>query len=215
MICSFHRNSLRYNDFLRRAIESRLVPSLGQLFQSFDATMHIPTRLQSSLLASKQNDFGQEIELFLTEMSVQFAPQQYWDRQTISTPTGAQMRHHIRPNNHEQLLHTQLADNSHQADPSTLQNSPTYDTHRTHGQQDPVTDPQHASQGTTTQNLTPPMSEALQSDPLPNTDTRTRFSRCPTCHICPHTNCTFPHRNNPGRLTRHWRIAHPNTINRI
>ena len=41
---------------------------------------------------------------------------------------------------------------------------------------------------------------------------RTRFSRCPMGNICPHSDCTFLHRNNLGRLTRHWRSAHPNSI---
>ena len=67
----------------------------------------------------------------------------------------------------------------------------------------------------TVQNNQHVQSEAPHSD-LPITDspasTRTRFSRCPPGHICPHQNCLFPHRNNPGRLTRHWRTAHPTTI---
>ena len=78
-----------YEELLRRATESRLVPLLGQLFQSFDATMHIPTRLQNSLLANIHNDFGQEMELFLAEIFMQFAPN--------TTGTGKQFQHLREP----------------------------------------------------------------------------------------------------------------------
>ena len=54
--------------------------------------MHIPTELQNSLLAHIQNNFGQELELFIAEIFMEFAPQQYWDAQQIATPTGARMR---------------------------------------------------------------------------------------------------------------------------
>ena len=84
--------------------------------------------------------------------------------------------------------------------------------------QSPSYDAQPFSQSNrtpTVQNNQHVQSEAPHSD-LPITDspasTRTRFSRCPPGHICPHQNCSFPHRNNPGRLTRHWRTAHPTTI---
>ena len=160
--------------------------------------MHIPTRLQNSLLASIHNDFGQEMELFLAEIFMQFAPQHSWDRQTIPTPSGAQMRPPIRLNHHQQILETQPAGNNHQANPSMLQNSPTYDAQRSHGQQDPVGNPHYASQHSpTVRNTNPPTGEALQPAPLLHSDSpgnsRTTFPRCPTGHICPHTDCTFPH----------------------
>ena len=81
----------RNEDFVHRAIDSRLVPTLGQLFQTFDAPMYIPTDVQNSLLAHIHSDFGQEMELLLAQFFMQFAPQQYWDRQTIPTPSESQI----------------------------------------------------------------------------------------------------------------------------
>ena len=71
----------RYNELLHRAGSSRLLPTLGQLFQTFDAPMHISTALQNALLAHIDQTFGQEMELLLAEIFMQFAPQQYWDIQ--------------------------------------------------------------------------------------------------------------------------------------
>ena len=87
----------RYNELIQRARTSQALPTLGQLFQTFDAAMHIPTDLQNSLLAHIQNNFGQELELFLAEIFMEFAPQQYWNAQQIATPTGARMRPQILP----------------------------------------------------------------------------------------------------------------------
>jgi len=84
--------SQRYDDLLQRARDSGILPTLGQLFQTFDAAMHIPTDLQNSLLAHIPHNFGQELELLLAEIFMDFAPQQYWDRQQIPTPAGARMR---------------------------------------------------------------------------------------------------------------------------
>ena len=41
---------------------------------------------------------------------------------------------------------------------------------------------------------------------------RMRFAQCPPGLTCPHAECTFPHRDNPIRLTRHWRYAHGDDI---
>ena len=80
----------RNNDLLHCAIDSQLLPTLGKFFQTFDAPMHIPTELQNLLLAHIHQTFRQEMELFLVEMFMQFAPWQYWDRQGMHPLANAQ-----------------------------------------------------------------------------------------------------------------------------
>ena len=41
---------------------------------------------------------------------------------------------------------------------------------------------------------------------------RMRFAVCPSQLICPHQGCTYPHHDDPGRLTRHWRRNHSGEI---
>ena len=52
-----------------------------------------------------------------------------------------------------------------------------------------------------------PATQPLTPTPTDST-VRTRFLVCPPGEICPSTGCTFPHYNNSGRLTRHWRAMH-------
>ena len=154
------------------------------------------------------------MELFLAEVFMQFAPQQYWDRQQIPTPAGARMRPsvspvteltsvggnpqptpstvHQIPSSDAQLMHMHLNRNS------TVQNNQTaphvhmhpMDTHQTRSEE-----------------LQQPGTQPFSSTPL-SSSIRIRFTACPTGEICPSAGCSFPHHNNIGRLTRHWRAMH-------
>ena len=56
----------------------------------------IPTIIQNSLFAQIDQTFGQEMELSFSQFFWQFAPQEYWDRQSIPTPSGPLMRQQYR-----------------------------------------------------------------------------------------------------------------------
>ena len=150
------------------------------------------------------------MELLLAEIFMQFAPQQYWDRQTIPTPIGAQMRPRIQPSNLTILDNLQPAGNNSSTHFSMAENSPSTDVlpQRTHDGDQSILNHHHTSDDLPTDMVThPPTDKTHQPDFLPHTaptvGTTTKFLRCLAGNICPHPDCSFPHRNNPGRLTRH------------
>jgi len=174
--------------------------------------MHISTALQNALLAHIDQTFGQEMELLLAEIFMQFAPQQYWDMQQIPRPAGARLRNRLTITPQPNPPPTVGPVSSTTPLTSTPDDPTSYDAQVLRAvnvppSQDMDTDP--TGNGTATLPLRDDAPQQPTQTVPPTPGPRTRFPRCPPGDICPHHGCTYPHHNNPGRLTRHWRAMHP------
>ena len=179
----------RYNELLHRAGSSRLLPTLGQLFQTFDAPMHISTALQNALLAHIDQTFGQEMELLLAEIFMQFAPQQYWDMQQIPRPAGARLRNRLTITPQPNPPPTVGPVSSTTPLTSTPDDPTSYDTQVLRAvppSQDMDTDP--TGNGTTPRPLQDDAPQQPTQTGQPTPGPRTRFPRCPPGDICPRKN---------------------------
>ena len=68
----------QYNDSVRRLRQSPSLLSFPQLFQMFDAPFHIPKYIQEALIREADLTMDQEWELFVYNITRQFAPDSHW-----------------------------------------------------------------------------------------------------------------------------------------